>query len=473
MPERDEEDQEPSSAALKSEPATCERLARGALLTSASLLLVGAAAIHLSGAPQQLPRSTGVAAGLCLVGLVQVAGAVALLSTASRRVARWLALFSAASVLVWGVAHSVGLPVGTVVWRPEALSIPDLFLPTMESVATLLLARIGWGRRRPATRRWLTALAALPALLLVPTLAAAGAMDAVNDAWLPASGTLNAPAGQTTTVAYCNPGGSPLAMDLTMPVATAARPVPVIVNPRSAGWFYADRQTDGFGALLWPDGRLLNQALVAQGFAVAAIDVRQVPLHPWPAPIQDAKCAVRFLRAHAVELGIDPGRIGAYGTSASGQLSALLGTTDASADFDVGEYLDESSHVQAVVDMYGPTELTHMDDSTRFGQLVVQFSFGDSHPLREAGSPINYVSADSAAFLILHGADDQLVRPHHAQDLAQRLQTAGVPVSLVIVQGTGHGMETPGQQPSPAAVRGLCVDFFSRILAQDSTSVAV
>jgi acetyl esterase/lipase len=66
---------------------------------------------------------------------------------------------------------------------------------------------------------------------------------------------------------------------------------------------------------------------------VASIDIRQVPLHPWPAPIEDAKCTVRFLRAHAGELGIDPNHIGAYGTSAGANLASLLGTAGPSAGF--------------------------------------------------------------------------------------------------------------------------------------------
>jgi acetyl esterase/lipase len=241
-----------------------------------------------------------------------------------------------------------------------------------------------------------------------------------------------------------------------------------VVNTRSAGWFYADRQTDGFGALLWPDGRDLNRALLAHGFAVAAIDIRQAPLHAWPAQIEDAKCAVRFLRAHAAELGIDPERIGAYGTSAGAQLASLLGTAGPAAGFDVGQYADQSSHVQAVIDMYGPTELAHMDDSSTWGQMVVQFSFGDSLARREGGSPINFVSDSAAAFLILHGMDDLAVRPHHSQDLAERLQAAGVPATLVMVQGTGHSLSTPGQQPSPATVQALCVDFFSRVLGSQA-----
>jgi acetyl esterase/lipase len=232
------------------------------------------------------------------------------------------------------------------------------------------------------------------------------------------------------------------------------------VNTRSAGWFYGDRQMLNFGPVPWLDSDNLNQALVDQGFAVASIDIRQVPLHPWPAPIEDAKCAVRFLRTHAAELGIDPNHIGAYGTSAGANLASLLGTAGTSAGFDVGEYLDQSSHVQAVVDMYGPTELNQMNDSSTFGRAVVQFALGSSAAARESASVVNYVSPDSARFLILHGTDDMLVRPHHSAALAERLQALGVPATLVLVQGTGHSMTTPGQQPSPQAVQAMSVAFF-------------
>jgi len=249
-------------------------------------------------------------------------------------------------------------------------------------------------------------------------------------------------------------------MDLTEPAASFSRPVPVVVNTRSAGWFYADRQSTGLGAVAWLDSDNLNQALVDQGFAVASLDIRQVPLHPWPAPIEDAKCAVRFLRAHAAELGIDPNQIGAYGTSAGANLASLLGTAGLQAGFDVGEYLDQSSHVQAVVDMYGPTELNQMNDSSTFGRAVVQFALGSSATVRDSASAVNYVSPGSASFLILHGADDMLVRPHHSEDLAQRLQAVGVSATLVLVQGTGHSMTTPGQQPSPQAVQAMSVEFF-------------
>ncbi|MBO8796930.1 alpha/beta hydrolase fold domain-containing protein, partial [Staphylococcus aureus] len=78
----------------------------------------------------------------------------------------------------------------------------------------------------------------------------------------------------------------------------------------------------------------------------------------WPAQIVDAKCAVRYLRANAKTYSIDTTRIGAWGSSAGGHLVSLIGTADASAGFDVGEWSNESSRLQAVVDLFGPADLT-------------------------------------------------------------------------------------------------------------------
>ena len=90
---------------------------------------------------------------------------------------------------------------------------------------------------------------------------------------------------------------------------------------------------------------------------VASIDYRLAPENPWPDQIIDVKCAVRYLRAHAADLGIDPNRIAALGTSAGGQLVSLLGTTGSSTLWDAGPYPDESSAVDAVVDEFGPADL--------------------------------------------------------------------------------------------------------------------
>jgi acetyl esterase/lipase len=446
------------------------RLRRGALLTCGVVLVLGAAAIHLAGAPARLTESPVLGAGIAVLGVLQVALAAVVLIVPTRRSVRVASFASAGAVLLWALSHTVGLPAGLTLWRPEALSVPDLFLPALEVVAAFVFAAAAARAPRPsAPRAWLTALALLPTIPLTAILTLGGALGAFDDTWLQVGASVAAPPGRTTTVTYCSPGGIPLAMDVTEPAARAARPAPVALYVHGGGWFLGDRQPAGFGAnLAGNDGALfvpLRDELTRRGFVVAAIDYRLVPLHPWPAQIEDAKCAVRFLRADAAALGIDANRIGTWGSSAGGHLVAMLGTAGPDAGFDVGQYVDRSSRVEAVVDMFGPTDLNRMGDSNSFGRTVLQIAFGGATVAeRTAASPVSYVAPGDPPFLILQGADDLLVRPHHSSDLAQRLRAAGVPATLVTVAHTGHTMATPGQQPSPSEVTAMVADFFARTL---------
>ncbi|HKF78305.1 MAG TPA: alpha/beta hydrolase [Candidatus Dormibacteraeota bacterium] len=445
-------------------------LRRGALLTSGAVLTLGAAVIHLAGSPARLAESPLLGAGTAVLGLAQAALAVAAVVRPARRVVLAGAVVNAGAVLLWAAGHTIGLQVGLTLWRPEPLSIPDLVLPAVEAAAALVLVLAAARAPRPrAPRAWATALALVPTVLLTAILTTAGALGAPDDTWLPVGDTVTLPAGHTTTLTYCSPNGIPLAMDVTVPAAAEGRPAPAVLYVHGGGWFEGDRQPGGFGAsLAGQDGALfvpLRDELSRRGFVVAAIDYRLVPLHPWPDQIEDAKCAVRFMRAEAHTLGIDPDRIGTWGSSAGGHLVAMLGTAGPSAGFDVGQYLDQSSRVQAVVDMFGPTDLNEMGDSSSFGRLVMQIAFGGaSSAEKAAASPASHVAPGDPPFLILHGADDVLVRPHHSQDLARRLQAAGAAATLVMVQHTGHSMLTAGQQPTSDEVVGLVADFFTRTL---------
>jgi len=169
---------------------------RGALLWTAAAVTAGAALIHLSGAPQQLPRSTMIAAGLALFGLAQLVAAVVVAAIPTRTVLRAAAVFNATSVGIWLIAHNFGLPLGLSIWRPEGLSIPDLILPIFEALAAALLCSV---RPRRARHTWRRSLALLPAGLLITVMTAAGVRDALNDAWLSPSMLLNAPAGDHHT----------------------------------------------------------------------------------------------------------------------------------------------------------------------------------------------------------------------------------------------------------------------------------
>jgi acetyl esterase/lipase len=189
---------------------------------------------------------------------------------------------------------------------------------------------------------------------------------------------------------------------------------------------------------------------LAEGYAVASINYRLSQNALFPAQIQDCKAAVRWLRASAEQFSLDPHRIGAWGESAGGHLAAMLGTTSDTNEFDVGENLHLSSHVNAVVDYFGPTDFLQMDDHRLpDGQIHDAPHSPESElvggPIQEnkervaRANPITYVTPTAAPFLIVHGEADPLVPYHQSQLLDKALKQAGVPVQFYTVRGGGHG----------------------------------
>lgn len=351
-------------------------------------------------------------------------------------------------------------------------SLQVIFLPAAGLVLLFLLVRLIVPHLREKTPgAWLVSLAVLPVLLITSLLSwPAVTASASNAVWFPVSdtSTVSAPAGQMTTLEYCHPGGDPLAMDLSEPAASFARPVPIVFYIHGGEGTIGNRQlsNQSLDDIYFAQ---LRSNLLARGFAVGSIDYRLAPLGTMVEQVMDAKCAVRFLRAHATELGIDPQRIGVYGVSEGGYLSAMLGLTSPNAGFDKGQYLDQSSHVQAVVDMWGPADLTDWRGSPDWvytlGQDLGIYTTSDE----KYASPVSYVRPDAPPFLIIQGADDWFITPHHSQKLAGLLQAAHVPTTLVMIQHDEHGLAvpTPGQieQPSPAAVIQMIQAFFVKTLA--------
>jgi len=218
--------------------------------------------------------------------------------------------------------------------------------------------------------------------------------------------------------------------------------------------------------------------LLQRGIAVASIAYRFSQEATFPAQIHDCKAAVRWLRTHAGEYGLDGGRFGAWGASSGGHLVALLGTSGGVKELEgnVGGDLDASSRVQAVCDFFGPTDFLAMvgkassiphgaadsPESLLIGGAIAE------HPGRvKQANPITYVTKDAPPFLIVHGDSDPLVPPSQSQMLHDALKKAGADSTLYIVQGGSHGGFSDLRVPL------MVLNFFSKHLkAAPATATA-
>lgn len=203
----------------------------------------------------------------------------------------------------------------------------------------------------------------------------------------------------------------------------------------------------------------MRMALAAAGFVVAAAEYRVVP-DVFPAPLIDAKSSVRYLRQHAGEYGIDPDRIAVLGNSAGGWLAQMMGVTNHDSAYDKGDFLDQSSHVQAVASLFGLSDLRHIGegfsaDIQRVHQSAavteallvngVAFNQFPGAPLADtpekalAASPVGHISGDEPPFLIMHGSGDTLVSPWQSARLYQALVEQGAQAKYIVIEGAEHG----------------------------------
>lgn len=210
--------------------------------------------------------------------------------------------------------------------------------------------------------------------------------------------------------------------------------------------------------------------LLERGFAVASINYRLSQEAIFPAQIHDVKGAIRWLRANADQYGYNAARIGVWGASAGGHLAALLGTTGGVAELEGPHgYPEVSSRVQAVVDFFGPTDLTEMGkfpsqmDHNAPDSPESQLVGGPIQQNRDKAAlanPIRYVSKDDPPFFIVHGDADPLVPVNQSELLVASLRKAGVPVEFRVIRGGGHG----GAGFATPEMRDAISAFFARHL---------
>lgn len=253
---------------------------------------------------------------------------------------------------------------------------------------------------------------------------------------------------------YCSSDGIPLKLDLYFP-SDGNSPWQVLVYAHGGSFTSGDKR-EGSGIIDIP-------AMTARGFAVAAINYRLMPNNPFPAEIQDAKCAIRFLRAHAAEYQLKTESIGIWGGSAGGHLAAMVGLTNNDPAYDAEEYPEQSSRVDAVVEMFGPTELTAGFNWLQNWLLRRAFGTDDpTSPILAQASPVNHITQNAPPFLILHGEQDDAVPVEQAQIIHQGLLDKGANSTLVIVKNANHNFKPTGGaiNPTREEISAMMADFF-------------
>jgi acetyl esterase/lipase len=258
--------------------------------------------------------------------------------------------------------------------------------------------------------------------------------------------------GQTLiNLPYCTATNPPQVLDVYFPASGG--PWPAVVYVHGGSWMHGDKS----------EVLMFVHELISQGYLVVSINYRLYPAGMFPAMIQDVKCAVRFLRANAGQYNLDPDRIAAIGPSAGGHLVSLLGTSDQGAGWDVGEHLDQSSRVQAVIPMAAVTDLTRNFPNADIETMKL-IGFGEHNILQ--ASPVNHVTADDPPFLLIHGDQDTVVPVEQSQVMYERLVQANVPAQLVIVSNAGHAFVSPNGNSTPtlSEINQIIMNFLETYL---------
>ncbi|GIW90097.1 MAG: hypothetical protein KatS3mg109_0529 [Pirellulaceae bacterium] len=261
-------------------------------------------------------------------------------------------------------------------------------------------------------------------------------------------------------MSYVPDGHERQRLDLYVPQSTNG-PLPVIVWIHGGAWRAGSKENP-------PVMRYTRQ-----GYALASVNYRLSQHASFPAQIQDCQAAIRWLRAHAKEYGLDENRIGVCGASAGGHLVALLGTAPENPPWEaIGEHRSLSARVQCVVDLFGPSDLARLAPQNATADSAIARLLGgppsEKAELARQASPVSFVTPDDPPFLILHGDQDPLVPLEQSELLADTLKKAGVEVTLVTLKGARHG----GPAFSGTDVTSTMDRFFAKHLKHEDASPA-
>ena len=236
-----------------------------------------------------------------------------------------------------------------------------------------------------------------------------------------------------TTLSKTPYGKRELHLDLFRPAKAGKYPALILVH--GGGWRSGNKTMQG----------PLAMHIAAQEYVTACVEYRLSPEALYPAAIYDIKAAIRYLRANALKYNIDPGKIAVSGSSAGGQLAALVGMTNGLKKFDGNEGNNAvSAEVQAIIDMDGILDFTDPNESAKDTDPTKRsagaYWFGATY--KEApqkwieASPINYVEKNTPPMLFVNS---ELPRFHAGRDsVISILNSYHIYTEVHTINGTPH-----------------------------------
>lgn len=267
-----------------------------------------------------------------------------------------------------------------------------------------------------------------------------------------------------------------LLLDLYLPEKKTQELQPLLIYIHGGGW----RE---FSKELCP-GEMVAQ----KGWAIACINYRYSTEAIFPAQIHDSKAAIRWLRANATKYNLNPDKFGAWGASAGGHLSALLGTSAGVASLEGNQgNLNYSSAVQAVCNWYGPTDFTQVKPAfteaispevlqkyrdypwylyTVVTTLLLGGSVANHQELAQAANPITYIDRNDPPFMVLHGDLDEIVPISQSEILVSALQSQQVPVTFIRKPEMTHSPQGKNGEKFDPELVDLSLDFFEETLSK-------
>lgn len=353
---------------------------------------------------------------------------------------RWLLLILAAAAVLAALLNFVRAPDTTFCWK--------LALGAGEYGHWLALFPLGVALLAAGTLSggWRWTVAGLGALAVAGFLRPAftAARLQAGFSWGRLYHRAPAPVGPVHTEVYARPAGRELKLDF-YPAAGGTRPAPCLIVVHGGGW-------DSGDSTQMPEW---NRRWAARGWAVAAINYRLAPAHPWPAQGDDVRAAVAWLQANASRLGLDASRFVILGRSAGGQVASAAA------------YGMRDPAIRGVIALYAPHDMqfawgvSREDDALNSVKLMRQLFGGapdtpERKALYDSASGQLLATAGSPPTLLIHGYPDTLVWYRHSRRLAARLAELGVPCTHVELPWATHAFDYnpdgPGGQMADAAI---------------------